>query len=347
MRPGDKKKAASVDGGALADNTWLTRLVSTLLGRSSRQCAPEGGGLRFRACEKCARSVGVVNVVVSSLLMVLKGYLGVVGGSSALVADAVHSGIDVLASVTMVFGLKIAGRRADSKYPYGYGKVEFFVAVIIHVALVSAGLVILKNAVCCIINRAEVSPSIVTLLGALISIVVCEMVFRQSVCAGTQLSSPSMVANAWEKRSDVLTSIAVFLGIAGAMAGWHFLDPLAAVVVGLYIVKFSIGMIIESFKGLLDQALAADVVGKIRASAEQVDGVMSVAALRTREIGQMVCIDVEILVDGSLQVDEVIETRREVQRAIARQINRPASIAVYMKPAPVRGQAQVPDEGGD
>jgi len=333
MRPGDTRDGTRAGNETVNDAGWLPRFVSTLLGRSSHRCASEGGGLRFRACEKCAKSVGVINVVVSALLMVLKGYLGVVGGSSALVADAVHSGIDVLASVTMVFGLKIAGKKANNRYPYGYGKVEFFVAVIIHVALVSAGIVILKNAVCCIVNKVDVAPSIITLWGALISIVACEMIFRQSLCAGTQLGSPSMVANAWEKRSDVLTSIAVFLGILGAMLGCHILDPIAALVVGLYIVKFSIGMIIESFRGLLDQSLPADIVSRIRIAAEQVDGVAEILALRTRETGQSVCIDLEIVVDGDAQISEVIRIKEEVRRAISKQIGRPAIVAVYLKPA--------------
>jgi cation diffusion facilitator family transporter len=172
----------------------------------------------------------------------------------------------------------------------------------------------------------------VTLFGALIAVVINEMMFRQSYCAGKQLRSPSLVANAFEKRSDALTSIAVFAGIAGAKLGFHYLDPLAAILVGFYILKFSVKMLIEAFKGLLDTSLEPEAVRGIRGTVEEIGGVQGIDAVRTREIGQQVWIDLEILVDGDASVGDVARIRDDVKRAVADEVGRPARIEVYLKP---------------
>jgi cation diffusion facilitator family transporter len=306
--------------------------MAALLGPPSSKTAVNGR-LRYRACAKCANSVGIVNVIVNTFLMIMKGYLGIVGRSTALVADAIHSSADVVSSVMLVFGLRVARRPADKRYPFGYGKVEFLVAVVIYSSLISAGVVIFIDAISTIVHREQVSPSMATLWGAVISIIVNEMMFRQSVCAGSQLKSPSMVANAWEKRSDAFSSGAVFVGIAGAMLGWHFMDPLAAILVAVYILKFSCEMLWEAFKGLLDTALDSKLVEGVRRSAGSIEGVLGIEAIRSREIGQNVWIDLEILVDGDAVVEDVNRIKDEVRQAVSKEFDRPSNVFVYLKPA--------------
>jgi len=274
----------------------------------------------------------VINIIANTFLMVLKGYLGVVGHSTALVADAIHSSADVVSSVMLVFGLRIARKPNNSRYPYGYGKVEFLVAIVIYSSLILAGIVIFIDAVSCIIHKSCVRPSMVTLFGALISVVVNEMMFRQSVCAGSQLNSPSMVANAWEKRSDALSSIAVFAGIAGAKLGCSFLDPCAAILVAVYILKSSAEGIFEAFKGLMDSALSPEVVDTIRQTTQSVDGVLGIESLRTREVGQTAWVDLEIFVDGDSSLGGVAEIKRSVVTAVKKAVGRKAKIVVYLKP---------------
>ena len=164
------------------------------------------------------------------------------------------------------------------------------------------------------------------------------MASRQSICAGTQLKSPSIIANAWEKRSDALSSAAVLLGIVGAKLGCHFLDPAAAILVAIYIAKFSIEQLIEAFKGLLDTALEPEVVGRIRASAEAVDGVLGTSAVRTREIGQLAWVDLEVLVRGDAPLGETAQIKQEVTRVVERGLERKARIVVYVKPAQQEGE---------
>jgi len=316
----------------LNEVAWPGRVISMLLG-PPKNSAPSTGGLRFQACRKCANSIGLVNVIANTFLMVLKAYLGVVGRSTALVADAIHSSADVVSSIMLLFGLRIAKKPKDSRYPYGYGKVEFLVAVVIYASLILAGVVIFIDAVSCIIHKEMVRPSLATLFGALISVVVNEVMFRQSVCAGTQLNSPSIIANAWEKRGDALSSLAVFLGIAGAKMGWSFLDPAAAILVAFYILKTSIEGILEAFRGLLDSALDPEVLETIRSSAQAVDGVLGIRGLRTREVGQVAWIDLEVLVNGDEDVGGSADIKEKVRKAILKKIGRKAKIVVYLKPA--------------
>lgn len=310
---------------------WGTRILGAVFGRPERADG-RSSVLRYGACRKCADSVGVVGVVCSAFLMVIKGFLGVVGNSTALIADAIHSSADLISALMLLIGLRVARRPADNNYPYGYGKVEFIISVIIYSALIGAGVVIVVDAVSAIVHAEHVEPSGVTLLGAAIAIVVNELMYRQSYCAGKQLKSPSLVANAHEKRSDAFTSIAVFAGIAGAKAGLPYLDPMAALLVGVYIFRLSIKMLIEAFKGLLDTALDDETVAGIRKATEAIASVRGIEAVRTREIGQQVWVDLEIYVDGGESVGEVARTRDAVQRAVAAEIGREARIEVYARP---------------
>lgn len=316
---------------------WPGRILSMILGPPSPKGAPCSNGLRYRACTKCANSIGVINVLANTFLMVIKGYLGVVGRSTALVADAIHSGADVISSVMLLFGLRIAKKPSDKDYPYGYGKVEFLVAIVIYTSLIAAGIVIFMDAMSAIVHKTSDPPSIVTIFGAFLSVVVNEMMYRQSICAGTQLKSPSIVANAFEKRSDALSSVAVFFGILGAKLGCHSLDPLAAIVVAIYIVKFSVEQIWEAVKGLLDTSVDPEIVNGIRTSIKTVTGVHAVESVRTREIGQIVWVDLEIQVEGSARVGKTGGLKKEIQRVVKEALGRKAQVAVYLKPAPIRG----------
>ena len=324
-------KTGGSDVGASEIAAWPGRLVGMVLGPPSEKCGPANGRLRYRACKKCASSVGLVNVLANAGLTTIKGYLGVVGRSTALVADAIHSAADFIAAVLLLLGLKMAAKPADEEYPYGYGKVEFLVAVAIYTSLMIAGIVILIDAVSSIIHFENVKPSPIAIWGAVISIIVNEMMYRQSICAGSQVNSPSMIANAWEKRTDVLASIAVLVGIVGANLGFHFLDPLMAILVAFYIMKFSVEMIFIAFNGLLDQALVPEVVQGIRDNATAIEGVRGIAQIRSREIGQNVWIDLEVIVDGNFEISRANRIKNEVRQAVLSGIDRPAHVVVYLK----------------
>lgn len=318
----------------LSGTARVRRFFRIVAGRHLPRRSTQENKLRYRACRWCANSVGAINISANLFLMIVKGYLGIVGGSKGLVADAIHSAADLLSSVMLVVGLRVANKPADSRHPYGYGKAEFLVAVIIYTSLMCAGVVILVDAISCIVHRENADPAIATAGAAVVSVVANEMMFRQCICAGTQLGSPSLVANAWEKRSDVLGSIAVLVGILGAKLGCSVLDPIAAGVVGGIILKTSAEMLRDGFARLIDVALDPKVVEEIRRSAANVEGVRAVGQVRSREMGRTVWVDVEVLVDNESRLKLIEHVKEDVRQAIVAALDRPATVVVYLGSAP-------------
>jgi cation diffusion facilitator family transporter len=286
--------------------------------------------MRYRACQRCTQSIGAVNVGGNLVLTLVKGFLGITGGSQALVADAIHSLADLLSSGLLLVGLRVARRPADRRHPYGYGKIEFLVAVGIYTLLLAAGGFILYDSIHMIVDKEVVNPCITTVFGAALSAVVNEMMYRQSRCAGHQLRSPSIVANATEKRADVYSSLAVLAGIVGAKLGIHVLDPIAAVLVAVLILHSSFKGISEAMRGLLDSSLDGDLMTRIEAAAAGVPGVERLGAVRSREIGQRVWLDLEIHADGRQSLAECERLKRAVTAAVRSCVDRPGEILVHV-----------------
>lgn len=286
--------------------------------------------MKYRACRKCADSVGIVNIVGNILMILIKGYMGVVGQSRGLIADAVHSCADLLATLVMIIGLKLSDRNEDADYPYGYGKVEYIVSIIIYLFLMAIASFIIYEGVLSIIQGRKVVICWSAAWGAIIAIVINELMFRQSVCAGTQINSPSMVAKAWESRSDVYASIAVLIGIIGAKMGFHFMDPLAAAVVGVIILKICVEYIRESSLNLLDKAPEEEVLDNAKKAVESVETVSGIKNIFARELGQYMEFETELYVPAETSVSQGEIIKNDVKRAIAASIDRKTIVKVRL-----------------
>ncbi|MBF0106082.1 MAG: cation transporter [Deltaproteobacteria bacterium] len=279
------------------------------------------------------KSLGWINVGGNSFIALIKCFLGYVGGSTALFADGIHSFGDVMGSITMLLGLKIADRPKDHKHPYGYGKVEFIAAVAIYTFLFFVGVYIFFTAMRCILCGAPIVPDMVTVIGAIISLAANELMYRQSYCCGEQLSSPAMIANAHEKRADALSSIAVLIGIIGARLGFHFLDPLAAIMVSCFIFKLAGTELYKSFKGLMDTALSAEDQKKIMAEISFFPEIIAIQDLRTRELGQRVSIEVDALIGSEKVLGELKTLKTNLIQKILKVVNRPGDVTINFIPA--------------
>ena len=289
--------------------------------------------MRHAACEKCAQSVGKVNIIGNIMMIVIKGYLGVVGGSKGLIADAIHSSADLLATIVMILGLKISSRKRDAKYPYGYGKAEYLVAIVIYLFLFIIGIYILYDGALAILEGRRVTPCLSAAWGAIFSIAINELMFRQSVCAGTQINSPSITAKAWESRSDVLSSIAVLIGILGAKMGFHFMDPLAAVAVGVIILRICIVMIKEAIFKLMD-SMPEITLDDIRQDLAALKNIAGVKKLNAREIGQELELEVALYIPDGVTVSQGEKIKKEAKKVIGSKMDRRSIIKVGLFPAP-------------
>jgi cation diffusion facilitator family transporter len=232
------------------------------------------------------------------LLTALKLAFGLLGHSRALVADALHSSADLATTALVLAGLKVAARPRDENHPYGHGRVESIVSLALGIGLIGVAVVILIGAIRSILSGRLETPGTIALVGAALSIVVKEAMFRYTIVVGNRLQSPSLVASAWEHRSDAYSSIGVVIGIAGARFGFPLLDPIAACIVSGFILKTGTTVTIQAVNELMDRALPGNLLARMRRAVIEVPGVMKVVGLRGRKMGTGIVADVSVLIDG-------------------------------------------------
>ncbi len=279
-------------------------------------------------CEQCGKNVPWVCFFGNSLLAIFKTFVGIVSGSKGLVADGMHSASDVLATIMVLISLKIAGRKDDDTHPWGHGKVEFAGALMVYTILLILSLFLFHDAVKAIIAGDLKAPALVSFLAAGVSIVANYVLSGYGFCAGKQLGSPAMIANANENRADMLSSVAVVIGIIGANMGFLILDSLAAILVSLIIFKTALTLGIEAFKNLLDMSLPAEKESLIRKLVLQYRDVKGVSAVKTRRVGQQVWIDMEIFVDARKNVEEAHALVRELRQALMRKYKQIKDVSI-------------------
>ncbi|MFC1522243.1 cation diffusion facilitator family transporter [Elusimicrobiota bacterium] len=269
--------------------------------------------MRSVECVNCGKKAAWVTLWVNIGGTILKAVVGVLGNSTALLADAFHSAADAVISVVTIVCLKISGESADKNHPYGHGKVEFIAAGIVTFGLLAAVFFLFREAFNVLHSGTATKPKLITLFAALIAIVTSEMLFRFNLCAGKNLKSPVLIANAWHNRYDVYTSIIVAVGIIGAKLGFHYLDPIAAILVGITIIRVVIEIFKESYDGLMDTSLPKEERERIINVIKEANGIVDIKYLKTRRTGQQIWIDLGIKVDPKYSVAQAHETREKIR----------------------------------
>ena len=234
----------------------------------------------------------LVGSVANLLLVVFKFVAGIVGHSAAMIADAVHSLSDFITDIIVIIFVAISGKPEDEDHDYGHGKYETLATAVIGIILFFVGVGILISGIKAIIWALQgeplQTPSPLALIAAVISIVVKEVLYHYTVKRGKALGSSSVVANAWHHRSDALSSIGTAIGIGGAIffgEQWRILDPIAAVIVSLFIIKVAVELIKPCIDELVERSLPEEVEQRIHALILQSPQVSSPHHLRTRRIG--------------------------------------------------------------
>lgn len=289
--------------------------------------------------EKDIYKVTIVGTVVNALLVAFKFVAGIVGRSSALVADAVHSLTDFVSDIVVLVFVRFSGKPRDAEHEYGHGKFETLATMIIGVLLIGAGIGLLINGgkqVWDSLNGTVLpEPTWIALAVAFISIVSKEILFRYTVKEGHRLNSDAVVANAWHHRSDAISSLGTMVGIGGAMflgEKWRILDPLAAVVVSFFIIKAGYDITKPAINELLEASLPKEQTDEITEVIRSVDGVKGLHNLRTRKIGNAIAIDVHVKMDGDLRLTEAHEIASKIEQAIRNRYGDESLINVHMEP---------------
>ena len=283
--------------------------------------------------------VTMVGGVVNVILLLFKFVAGILGHSAAMVADAVHSLSDFVTDVIVIVFVHISGKPKDKSHDYGHGKYETLAMTIIGLALLAVAIGIVYSGLMKIIDWMSghelQAPGMLALWAALLSVVLKEGVYRYSMREARKLQSQAVEANAWHHRSDALSSIGTAIGIGGAIfleQRWTVLDPIASVVVGLFIIKVAIFLLRDGIGDLMEQSLPAEVETEILQLAASVDGVCEPHDLRTRRIGNHYAIELHILMDGNITLCEAHDKASEVEDLLRQHYGNDTHIAVHVEP---------------
>ncbi len=297
---------------------------------------------------RVARHVTWVGFVWNALLGTAKVVAGIVGNSGAVVADGVHSFSDFITDVIVLVMVTVSHRKANHRYEYGHGKYETFASMLIAVLLIIVGLGIfidgLHNVVLTLRGEELPRPGMIALAMCLASIVIKEWLYHYTRRAGIRIRSGALVANAWHHRSDSFSSVATLVGVAGAMwlgPQFRVLDPVAAMIVALFIVIVGAKMAIPAIRELLEEALPVDMQNSIRRVIAATQGVDTYHHLRTRRNGSTIIIDVHLKVDPSFTVCQAHSIASDVENKLRDIFG--ASTIVTSHIEPYRGEPLLPD----
>lgn len=289
--------------------------------------------------EKEIYKVTLIGSALNALLIILKFISGILGRSSAMVADAVHSLSDFVTDVIVLVFVKIAGKPGDKGHHYGHGKYETFATMIIGLVLVATGIGLMVNGIDLAARsiKGEIlpQPGLPALIIAVVSIISKEWLYRFTLKKGKQVDSQAVIANAWHHRSDAISSIGALTGIAGAMflgEQWRILDPLAAIAVSFLIIKSGYDIIRPSVHELLEGSLTEAQEKEICDFVLAVPGIQAIHHLRTRRIGNSIAIDLHAKMDGNLTLTEAHAKATEAERAIKKRYGNNTIVTIHMEP---------------
>lgn len=304
--------------------------------------------------EKKIYKVTVLGSIVNVLLVVLKFLFGILGHSAAMIADAVHSLSDLITDIIVLVFVKLSNKPKDNDHDYGHGKYETLATSIIGLALLIVGAMICYGGVEKIIMAWQgeelQQPGIIAFVAAVLSIIFKEWVYRITVKVGQQVGSQAVIANAWHHRSDAFSSIGTALGIGGAIflgSRWTVLDPIAAVVVSVFIIKTAWTLIRQAADELLEKSLPESIENEIVKIAESEPGVTGVHHLCTRRIGNNIAIEMHLRMPGDMLLYTAHKRATEVEKKLREQFGESTHISLHVEPLKIDGKYVDPDDSSE
>lgn len=288
---------------------------------------------------KTIRNVTLIGSAVNLLLTVVKIIAGIVGKSSAMIADGVHSLSDLVTDIIVLVFIRFSGKARDKNHKYGHGKYETFATMLISFALMIVGAGILwtssKKVIDSIHGVLIEQPGYIALYAALISIAFKEGLYWYTKIVGEKVKSQALVANAWHHRSDSLSSIGTALGISGAILlgeKWRILDPIAGIIVSFFILKVAWNIANPSIKELLEGSLPEETENDVLEIIKNTSGVKGFHNLKTRKIGDIFAIEIHIKVDKDLTVESSHQIATEIEKSIRDKFGDQSHIGIHIEP---------------
>lgn len=283
--------------------------------------------------KKLANKVSVITIILNLALSLFKFIIGFVGQSQALVSDAVHSASDVVSTIAVMFGVNMSAKKSDSSHPYGHERIESIFSIILAMMLFITGLGIGITAIKTIISGAEIAiPEKITLVAAIVSIGVKEWMYHFTKRTAIKIDSSSLLADAWHHRSDALSSIGSLIGIGGALLGFKICEPIASIVICIFIAKASIEIFMDAVNRLIDRACSDEEIEEIRKYIMEIDGVKRIDSLMTRRFGSKIYVDLEIAEDPDITLREAHDIAERVHDNIENKIENIKHCMIHVNP---------------
>lgn len=282
------------------------------------------------------RKLSLVGIIGNVFLSAFKFIAGIMGNSSAMVSDAVHSLSDVFATSIAFLGVRFGRREADASHPYGHERIESLAAIVLGLILLVTGVGIgwvgLEKILAGNYESLPI-PGMIALVAAIVSIAVKEGMFWYTRHWARVIRSSAFEADAWHHRSDAMSSIGALVGVGGSMLGYPVLDPIASVVICLFILKQGISIIYDALKKMLDTSCGEQFEEEVRQLVDAENQVEHIDMLRTRMFGDKVYIDMEIAIDGSMQLTDAHAIAERVHDDIEHAFPEVKHVMIHVNPA--------------
>lgn len=285
--------------------------------------------------QKIAMKVSVTSIIINVVLSTLKFVAGIVAGSGAMISDAVHSASDVFSTFIVIIGFRISGKASDREHQYGHERLECIASIILAIILFATGVGIGISGIEKIMGgngEDLVIPGTLALVAAVISIAVKEWMYWFTRAAAKKINSGSLMADAWHHRSDALSSVGSFIGILGARLGFPILDPIASVVICIFIGKAAYDIFKDSIEKLIDKACDEETLKEMEELIKNQEGVIKIDLIKTRLFGSKIYVDIEIGVDENKSLQEAHGIAHLVHDAIENMFPEVKHCMVHVNP---------------
>ena len=288
--------------------------------------------------ERVAMRVSAVSIIANFALTVFKLSAGILAHSGAIISDAIHSASDVFSTIVVIIGIRISRKESDKNHPYGHERLECVAAIVLATILAFTGLGIGYSALRQIAGGDYANltvPGRLALVAAAVSILVKEAMYQYTRINARRIDSGALMADAWHHRSDALSSVGALIGIGGARLGFPILDPVASVVICVFIEKAAYEIFMDAADKMVDKACDEETEAALRECAATQEGVLGVDLLHTRVFGNKIYVDIEICADGEETLRRAHETAERVHDSIEKNFPKVKHIMVHVNPGEV------------
>jgi cation diffusion facilitator family transporter len=291
--------------------------------------------MEIKDTEKIALEVSRNTIISNIILTIFKLFAGIYAKSSAMISDAVHSASDVLTTVIVIIGIKFSNKESDAEHQYGHERMECVAAIILAVLLCATGAGLGYAGVIKIINanyNKFIVPGKLAIIAAVVSIVIKELMYWYTKIYAKKIDSVALTADAWHHRSDAFSSIGSLIGICGARIGFPVMDPLAGLIISIFIIKVSFNVFRDATGKMTDRACNKEYVESIIEVIKKQPGVIRVDQVKTRLFSDKVYVDVEISANGNETLNNTHAIAQKVHDVIEKEFPKVKHCMVHVNP---------------